>query len=564
MKGSLAAASLVTLVVAGSAAAAPKSSGPTPVLHDGAHALVMIAGARARATASASPGEARAKSSPEETTAKEIERLLRGPLARGVTGLVVADARTGDPLFTVNPDEALNPASNVKMISTATALDLLGADFHYVTRIFGPAPDDTGVLHGDVYLLGSYDPTLASADLDALAAQLAARGVHGVVGDLVVGSDPSRDGLYRATIPIAIEAGDPGKAPTATADAGDLVTCKVTATTARYAARPRLTYKTESTTDAAGHTHAVLTIGGAIGKGSETTYQLPTIERTTATAYQMRAALFAHGIDVTGSIKIEELGDFVGDAVGRGALPLELARHDSAALADIVAHVNKWSINWLADRVIMTAAALHDRTKPTMEGAVAAMYGWLARHPHVAKNQLVVDTGSGLSYHTQITTHELVAIVRSAAGFTNAASGGGGGDDSLAKAWLASLSVAGRDGTLTNRFHAADVRGLLRGKTGTLSTAIALSGVLAVDPARPVVLSIVTNTKSDIAKGSVRKAHELLVEAIVRYLARTAKHAPAAAIAPPAEPTVSRTAPPPDLQDAEPDESLDAETAAEQ
>ena len=46
--------------------------------------------------------------------------------ATAYTGLFVADARTGEPLFAVNADDPLNPASNVKMISTATALELLG------------------------------------------------------------------------------------------------------------------------------------------------------------------------------------------------------------------------------------------------------------------------------------------------------------------------------------------------------------------------------------------------------------------------------------------------------
>lgn len=552
---------LVAILLAamiGPAAAAPKRpavAAPAAALHDGAHAQVVYAGEVAAA--------ARAKAAPlsaEEATAKEIEKLLRGPLRGGITGLVVADARTGDPLFAVNPDEALNPASNVKMISTATALDLLGADYHYATRVFGPSPDDAGVLHGDIYLLGSYDPTLSATDLENLAAQLSARGIHGIDGSIVIGSDASRDGLYRATLPIEITAGAPGRAAIATATSGDLVTCKVTATTARAAMRPRLAYKADTTKDMGGRTHVVLNISGVIGKGGAVTYQLPTLERTAAAAYTLRTALNAHGIDVTGPVKTEELDDFVGEAVGRGALPLELARHDSAALADIVAHVNKWSINWLADRVIMTAAALHDRSKPSMEGAVAAMYGWLARHAHVAKDQLVVDTGSGLSYHTAISTHELVAIVRGAAGFS------AGSDAALSRAWLASLSIAGRDGTLTNRFHGPEVRGLLRGKTGTLSTAIALSGVLDIDPARPVVLSIVTNTKGPLEKASVRKAHEQLVGVICKYLARTAKHlasAPPVAAPPVAAPPVVHAAVPADLEETGPDDALDAETAAE-
>jgi len=62
------------------------------------------------------------------------------------------------------------------MISTATALELLGPDFRYPTRVLGATPDG-GAVHGDVYLLGSYDPTLTVGDLDQLAAAIAARGI---------------------------------------------------------------------------------------------------------------------------------------------------------------------------------------------------------------------------------------------------------------------------------------------------------------------------------------------------------------------------------------------------
>ena len=90
-----------------------------------------------------------------EAAAEKIQTLLRGPLLRrGLTGLYVADANTGEPLFAVNADDALNPASNVKMISTATALDLLGPGFRYPTRVLGSDPV-AGTVKGDIYLLGS-------------------------------------------------------------------------------------------------------------------------------------------------------------------------------------------------------------------------------------------------------------------------------------------------------------------------------------------------------------------------------------------------------------------------
>src|SRR5690349_4924984 len=216
-------------------------------------------------------------------------------------------------------------------------------------------------------------------------------------------------------------------------------------------------------------------------------YPLVTRERTAVAAYALRTALRAHGVTVRGDFKIANLDDFVGESVAAGNLLIELGRHESPRLAQIIARVNKWSINWLADRVIMTAAALVKRQPPSMDLALSAMYDWLVRHPRIAKSDLIVDTGSGLSYHTRISAHELVSILRSAAGFEP------DGDSALSQAWLSSLSVAGTDGTLSSRFRAGDVRGRIRGKTGTLSNVIALSGILDIDPARPLAFSLVTN-----------------------------------------------------------------------
>ena len=459
----------------------------------------------------------------EEDIAKQIEKLLRGPLRNGITGLYVADARTGEPIFAVNADDPLNPASNVKMVSTATALELLGPTFKYTTRLLGAEPDKyTGVLASDIYLLGTWDPTLASDDMEQLAEQLVKRGLRQLDGDILVGSDPTRDGIFRAVVPIEIKAGDPGEPPTASTPAGfDLVEVDITAKTEKRARkRHRLTFKKETVVNAEGHKRIKLTIGGTIGKGGETMYTLYTKERTAVASHALRAALRAHQVVVNGDVRTMELGDFIGDSVGAKGLPVELARHESQSLQDIVTRVNKWSINWLADRVVMTAAARTRRTVPSMDIAIEEMYAWLQRHPQLSKESVVIDTGSGLSYRTRITPQELVKIVRCAGGF---AEGVAAVDDSIADAWLGSLSVAGTDGTLRHRLYMPSVRGHVRGKTGTLSTVIALTGVLDLDPTRPLAFSIITNSLRPLKKGYVRKAHEQLVALLAKYVVATAK-----------------------------------------
>ncbi|NVB83638.1 MAG: D-alanyl-D-alanine carboxypeptidase/D-alanyl-D-alanine-endopeptidase [Kofleriaceae bacterium] len=505
----------------------------------------------------------------EEETAKQIEKLLRGPLRNGVTGLFVADARTGEPLFAVNADDALNPASNVKMISTATALELLGPKFKYTTRVLGPQPDASGTIKGDVFLLGTWDPTLSIADMDGLAEQIAAKGVKTLAGDVLVGSDATRDGIFRSMIPVEIRAGEPGQPPTATTPAGfDLVQVAITAKTEKKARkRHRLKFATETITNADGHKRIKLTISGTIGKGGQTMHPLYTKERTAVASHALRAALRAHGVAVTGDMRVVELGDFVGDSVGpgKGALPAELARHESAELQQIVSKVNKWSINWLADRVIMTAAALSKRTSPSMDVAIDAMYAWLTRHSQLGKDDVTIDTGSGLSYRTRITPHEIVKVVRAAAGFSD-----GAADATTTKAWHDSLSIAGTDGTLRSRFRPTDMRGHIRGKTGSLSTVIALSGLLEVDPTRPLAFSIITNTQRPLKKGYVRKAHEQLVALLCKYITATAKpmSMPAGtpvqlgtpkAEPPPALDTIPSV--PDEIAEPQPDPELDVEAA---
>ncbi|HEY0482015.1 MAG TPA: D-alanyl-D-alanine carboxypeptidase, partial [Kofleriaceae bacterium] len=326
------------------AASRPAAAAPSQHdgAHDGAHARVTINQLGDLRPAREVVGRREEPLTAEEDTARQIEKLLRGPLRYGVTGLFVADARTGEALFAVNADDPLNPASNVKMISTATALELLGPDFKYPTRLLGAAAD-AGVVHGDVYLLGSYDPTLTVGDLDQLAAAVAAHGVTRIDGDIIVGPDPTRDGVYRATIPIDVRAGEPGGPALAAAAPGmDLVAITMTARTAKAPGRPRLSYQVAATKDAAGHPRLAVTIGGTIGKGSATRLTIASRERTATAAYTLRAALRARGVALTGELKTAELAAFVAATTAASGLPVELGRHESARLAEIITKVNKW------------------------------------------------------------------------------------------------------------------------------------------------------------------------------------------------------------------------------
>ena len=101
---------------------------------------------------------------------------------------------------------------------------------------------------------------------------------------------------------------------------------------------------------------------------------------------------------------------------------------------------------------------------------------------------------------------------------------------------------------------------------------IALSGILDVDPQRPLAFSLVTNGDTPLSARFIRRAHEQLVGLLVRYLTKTRKAAPVAPVAPPTPPVNASPVPPnppegeanrSELEELEPDPALDDEAAGQ-
>ena len=125
-----------------------------------------------------------------QTALREI--LHDSALRRTRVGMRVIEARTGRLFFDTRGTVLMDPASNQKVLATTTALMRLGADWRFRTELTGAAPTADGVVVGDVYLRGSGDPTVSSADLDAMAAELARRGVRSIAGAVVADPAASR------------------------------------------------------------------------------------------------------------------------------------------------------------------------------------------------------------------------------------------------------------------------------------------------------------------------------------------------------------------------------------
>ena len=153
--------------------------------------IVARLGAALVATAVAltpAPPAAQAVELSEAQTAK-LAKLMKDPNITGdgdVTGVIVADAMTGQTIYSRNATKPIAPASNMKILVAAAALDELGPDYTFHTDVLAGSAPVAGVVEGDLYLKGYGDPTTVPSDLTSLAAQVKAAGVRSVTGRLIV------------------------------------------------------------------------------------------------------------------------------------------------------------------------------------------------------------------------------------------------------------------------------------------------------------------------------------------------------------------------------------------
>ncbi|OOY19166.1 D-alanyl-D-alanine carboxypeptidase/D-alanyl-D-alanine-endopeptidase [Thioclava sp. DLFJ5-1] len=108
--------------------------------------------------------------------------LVRMAGLSGDVGYVVADLKSGQILEQRNAGQAMPPASALKSITSLYAMEQLGGDFRFGTQLIATGPISGGRIQGDLILAGGGDPTLTTDDLNAMAKQLAAKGVQGITG----------------------------------------------------------------------------------------------------------------------------------------------------------------------------------------------------------------------------------------------------------------------------------------------------------------------------------------------------------------------------------------------
>ncbi len=181
---------------------------------------------------------------------------------------------------------------------------------------------------------------------------------------------------------------------------------------------------------------------------------------------------------------MQQRGMGVDGTVIEGKVPSgakQLVEFESLPLWQVIWGMNKFSNNFVADQILKKVGAEVWGAPGTRQKGVTALEDSL-EDIGVTRKSYVIQDGSGLTRQTRVTARQMVSVL------TNAYR-----DFSISSEFIASLGIAGEDGTLRNRLPTAMNRGFVRAKTGTLDGVTALAGFVQTVDGEMVAFSIILN-----------------------------------------------------------------------
>lgn len=369
----------------------------------------MMAGGAAPAWAGApvvSPRPVRRPGIPEAA-----ELIARAKLG-GQVAFVVADARSGAVLESANPDLSLPPASVAKVVTALYALEVLGPEFRFVTRIVATGPVEDGVLYGDLGLVGAGDPVLDTDMLGTLAERLAATGLRRVEGRFLyyagalprvprvdplqpehLGYNPSVSGLNLNFNRVHFEWRQVGQGYDIALDArAERFRPPVGVARMRVVDRdlPVYTYSSKESID------DWTVARGALGRGG--TRWLPVRVPALYAAEVFRVLAQGQGVKLSAPV----------EATVRPPGPV-LAQHHGDGLVSVLRGMLKYSTNLTAEAVGLRASLARGEAVPDLSASARAMSEW-AGGEYGMKSSGFADH-SGLGETSRVTAEDLVRVL---------------------------------------------------------------------------------------------------------------------------------------------------------
>ncbi|MEO6214252.1 MAG: D-alanyl-D-alanine carboxypeptidase/D-alanyl-D-alanine-endopeptidase [Vicinamibacterales bacterium] len=461
----------------------------------------------------------------------DLATIFRAPVtARSVWGVDIRSADTGEPIFAENGDRLMMPASNMKILTLASAAQTLGWDYRFTTVLETTAPVEAGILRGDLIVRGSGDPTIntranrAAAVFDEWARALAAAGITAIEGR-VIGDDQAFDdeGLGPGWSWDYLEAGyaSPigalqfnenvaGLTISPGAIEGDPVVVRLAPGTGFTVTNRAITAPAGTERRRLGVHRRVdrpeLEISGSIALGFEPlTRTVAVINPTVFFAQGVRDALVARGIAVSG--EPVDLDDVAAEFAMRAGMDRRvLVSTQSPPLREIATVLMKVSQNQYAETLLKAVGAKAGGLGTTDGGrgvAVNTFTSW-----SIPRDAYVMSDGSGLSRYNYIAPSTITSVLRHM--YT---------DPVHREAFLATLPIAGKDGTISSRLRKTRAADNAQAKTGSIANVRSLSGFVKTRDGETLIFSIIANDFV-IPSATVDWMADLAVETLANFTRR--------------------------------------------
>jgi D-alanyl-D-alanine carboxypeptidase/D-alanyl-D-alanine-endopeptidase (penicillin-binding protein 4) len=455
-----------------------------------------------------------------------VQALKTAGIPRSAVSVVVQAVDSRQPLWAMNADNAMNPASTMKLLTTFSALDILGPAYTWQTQAFINGTLENGVLKGDLFLQGSGDPKLTYEHFAHWLREMRQRGLREIRGDLVLDRHA-----------FALAASDAGQfdqeimrpynvLPDALLINFNAISVQLLPQAGQapgLAIEPPLSnleivnqLRSEDHAECGDwreNLHAEVFTSGAVDRlVLSGAYPLACGEQ------RWNIALADHSRFVLGVFRSlwAELGGKLGDKfrdkgdenfnnnLREGVVPPDarlFAVSPSPTLGEIVRDMNKYSNNVMARQIFLTLglAAGHRPARP--EDGATAIHAWLMRRG-LKMPELVLENGAGLSRQERMSAASLGRLLQAA------------WRSAVMPEFMASLPIAGSDGTMKKRVQGQGVAGQAHIKTGTLDGVKSMAGyVLDQHGRRWIVVCLVNHPRAALAG----PAMDALLQAVWEY-----------------------------------------------
>lgn len=429
--------------------------------------------------------------SPKELVDISVNTMMTDPVLKNATwGFVVYDPKTKKIISSYNENTPLVPASTTKLLTTETAMSMLGENYRWMTQLeYSGEIDENGTLNGNLYIVGSGDPSLGTNKAGAwsykdivsdFAGGMTREGIKKVNGDIII-----QTALFKGNISalpenvVWLENNNYYLPVGTTKEINPANERLIVKKSMNPAADKKFFYVSP-------YVNKMVYAEKYDGNGTLTT-KLPDAPAFLANSF--RLSLVKSGVAVTGKV-IPKMTD------ASPEIRKMISAYKSPTLGDIIYYTNQRSDNSLAEALLKTVGfqKMGDQTSES---------GRIVVNDHLKDIEFDLEglnymDGSGLSRSNHVTPISQVKFLTSLM------------DEKFYKTYFNSLPIGGQSGTLKGMF-VGEGNGQVFAKTGTLNKVKTLAGYLKTNSGRTLVFSLMVNNYAG-SVGQVKSKMETILK----------------------------------------------------